>query len=67
MHSRLPPVTQALLITNVALFLLQSLLGPATFEPFALWPPTGLFDQASPPTMALSPGGRLAQSCCRGG
>ena len=48
MHSRLPPVTQALLIANVALFLLQSLLGPATFEPFALWPPTGLFDPFSP-------------------
>ena len=48
MQSRLPPVTQALLIANVALFLLQSLLGPATFEPFALWPPTGLFDPFSP-------------------
>ena len=48
MHSRLPPVTQALLIANGALFLLQNLLGPSTFEAFMLWPPSGLFDPFSP-------------------
>ena len=48
MHSRLPPVTQALLIANGALFLLQSLLGQTTFEAFMLWPPSGLFDPFSP-------------------
>ena len=48
MQSRLPPVTQALLIANGALFLLQSLLGQTTFEAFMLWPPSGLFDPFSP-------------------
>ena len=48
MHSRLPPVTQALLIANGVLFLLQNLLGQSTFEVFMLWPPSGLFDPFSP-------------------
>jgi len=49
MLSRLPPVTQALLIANVALFLLQLMLGDATFAPFMLWPPSALgFDPFSP-------------------
>lgn len=34
----MPPVTQTLLIANVAIFLLQMNLGPAIVEPFALWP-----------------------------
>ena len=38
MFSRLPPVTQALLIANTALFLLQLMLGQSTFAPFMLWP-----------------------------
>lgn len=47
MFARLPPVTRALLIANVAAFLLQLLLGNATFSPFMLWPPLG-FDPFSP-------------------
>ncbi|MFC6839702.1 rhomboid family intramembrane serine protease [Xanthomonas theicola] len=47
MFPRLPPVTQALLIGNVVLFLLQMLLGEATFAPFMLWP-IGQFDAFSP-------------------
>ncbi|HET6396265.1 MAG TPA: rhomboid family intramembrane serine protease [Pseudoxanthomonas sp.] len=49
MLSRLPPVTRALLVANVALFLLQLLMGPATFDPFMLWPPSAMgFDPFSP-------------------
>ena len=47
MFSRLPPVTQALLIANTALFLLQLMLGQSTFAPFMLWP-LGGFDPFSP-------------------
>ncbi len=49
MFPRLPPVTKALLIANVVVFLLQQpfLLGDATFEPFMLWP-IGVFDAFSP-------------------
>lgn len=35
----MPPVTQALLIANVAVFLLQDMAGPQFFAWFALWPP----------------------------
>jgi len=38
MFSNLPPVTKALLIANGIAFVLQWLLGNATFEPFMLWP-----------------------------
>jgi membrane associated rhomboid family serine protease len=34
----LPPVTQALLLANVAIFFLGELLGPGLFSAFALWP-----------------------------
>ena len=34
----LPPATQALLLTNVAIFFLTQLLGPNMFSTFALWP-----------------------------
>lgn len=34
----LPPVTQALLLANVALFFLGELLGPGLLAPFWLWP-----------------------------
>jgi membrane associated rhomboid family serine protease len=47
MFSRLPPVTQALLVANGVLFLLQLLLGQRTFDPFMLWP-LGGFDPFSP-------------------
>ena len=47
MFSRLPPVTQALLVANSVLFLLQWMLGPRTFDPFMLWP-LGGFDPFSP-------------------
>jgi membrane associated rhomboid family serine protease len=36
--NRLPPVTQALLIVNVAVFALQVLTGDLLIGPFALWP-----------------------------
>lgn len=38
MFSNLPPVTKALLIANGIAFVLQSLLGNPTFDPFMLWP-----------------------------
>ncbi|KLD76655.1 rhomboid family intramembrane serine protease [Xanthomonas hyacinthi] len=47
MFPRLPPVTQALLIGNVVVFLLQLLLGDDTFAPFMLWPISD-FDAFSP-------------------
>src|SRR5690606_6095203 len=47
MFARLPPVTQAMLIANVVVFLLQLMLGNATFSTFMLWPPQG-FDPFSP-------------------
>jgi membrane associated rhomboid family serine protease len=34
----MPPVTQALLLANVAIFFLGELLGPGLLAPFALWP-----------------------------
>jgi membrane associated rhomboid family serine protease len=36
----MPPVTQALLVANVAVFLLEMAGGMSFFEWFALWPPT---------------------------
>ncbi len=38
MPFRLPPVTQALLISNVLVFLLQQVIGDVAFAPFMLWP-----------------------------
>ena len=38
MLTNLPPVTKALLIANVGVFLLQKLLGSALFAPLMLWP-----------------------------
>jgi membrane associated rhomboid family serine protease len=38
MFSNLPPVTKALLIANGIAFLLQLLLGDASFSPLMLWP-----------------------------
>lgn len=35
---RMPPVTRALLIANVAVFVVQFLTGPLLIAPFALWP-----------------------------
>ena len=47
MLSKLPPVTLALLLTNVGVFLLQLLAGPTllqwSVQWFALWPPGTLF------------------------
>ena len=36
----MPPVTQALIIANVAVYLLEMMGGMPLFEWFALWPPT---------------------------
>jgi membrane associated rhomboid family serine protease len=38
MFSNLPPVTKALLIANGIVFVLQQLLGDASFAPLMLWP-----------------------------
>jgi membrane associated rhomboid family serine protease len=43
MLANLPPVTRALLLTNVGIFLLQQLAGQRLLEWFALWPPGTLF------------------------
>ena len=39
MPSSMPPVTRALLFSNVGLFVLQLLMDPALVRHFALWPP----------------------------
>jgi membrane associated rhomboid family serine protease len=39
----LPPVTRALLLTNVGVFLLELLFWPPLLQWFALWPPGTLF------------------------
>jgi len=38
MFSNLPPVTRALLLANIAIYVLQLLLGAAALAPFMLWP-----------------------------
>jgi membrane associated rhomboid family serine protease len=38
MFDRLPPVTRALLLSGVAVFALQAMLGDVAFLPFMLWP-----------------------------
>lgn len=43
----MPPVTQALLIANIAVFLLQ-MAGMVSFEDFALWPPGGFGSMFEP-------------------
>src|SRR5690606_21986188 len=44
MFDRITPVNKVLIITNVVVFVLQNLLGPAIGWLFALWPlETGLF------------------------
>lgn len=42
MQLRIPPVTLALLVANLGVFLLQYLIGDALLKPFALWPPQGV-------------------------
>jgi membrane associated rhomboid family serine protease len=44
MLAKIPPVTRALLLTNVGIFLLQTLIGPQLEQWFALWPPGPLFE-----------------------
>jgi membrane associated rhomboid family serine protease len=44
MFAKLPPVTRALLFTNVGVFLLQQLLGPLLVQWFALWPLETIFE-----------------------
>jgi membrane associated rhomboid family serine protease len=39
MFAKLPPATRALLLTNVGVFLVQLLAGPAMEQWLALWPP----------------------------
>ncbi|HZF98514.1 MAG TPA: rhomboid family intramembrane serine protease [Pseudoxanthomonas sp.] len=48
MFPRLPPVTQALLIANVAVFLLQQMVGDYALAQFMLWPiDSGEYDPSS--------------------
>ena len=48
MFPKLPPVTQALLIANVVVFLLQQALGDAALANFMLWPISdGTYDPSS--------------------
>ena len=44
MLAKILPVTRALLLTNVGIFLLQLLIGPQLEQWFALWPPGALFE-----------------------
>lgn len=44
MRFSLPPVTLALLLTNVGVFLLQLLINPLLLQWFALWPPGPYFE-----------------------
>ncbi|HTC53818.1 MAG TPA: rhomboid family intramembrane serine protease [Steroidobacteraceae bacterium] len=44
MRFSLPPVTRALLLTNVVVFLLQLLINPLLIRWFALWPPGTIFE-----------------------
>ena len=44
MFSNIPPVTKALLIANGVVFVLQQLLGDATFAAFMLWPLGGAME-----------------------
>ena len=49
MFPKLPPVTQALLIANVVVFLLQQALGDTALANFMLWPVSdGTYDPSSP-------------------
>ncbi len=52
----MPPVTQALLIANIAVFLLQGTAGPDLFVWFALWPPGALDQPAFQPWQMISYG-----------
>lgn len=62
MFNRLPPVTRALLIANVAVFLLQWGLGEARMASFMLWP---LGDQ--PEAFAFQPWQLLTYGFMHGG
>lgn len=53
----LPPITQALLIANVALFCIDQFLGPWFSRLFALWPLGGGFLPWQPVTYAFLHGG----------
>jgi membrane associated rhomboid family serine protease len=44
MRFNLPPVTRALLLANVGVFLVQQLLNPQLIQWFALWPPGQYFE-----------------------
>ena len=49
MLPKLPPVTQALLIANVLVFLLQMAVGDAALAKLMLWPiGDGTYDPSSP-------------------
>jgi membrane associated rhomboid family serine protease len=47
--NRLPPVTRALLVINVAVFVLQQLTGNLLIGPFALWPAGSEPSYGAPP------------------
>jgi len=63
----MPPVTQTLLIANVAVFLLQSMSGGLLEEWFALWPPGhGSRSGSSSPTASCTAASRTFSSTCSG-
>jgi membrane associated rhomboid family serine protease len=49
MPASMPPVTRALLFSNVAIFVLQLLMDPALLRYFALWPPASAQYPGAPP------------------
>ena len=57
MLSSLPPVTRAIIIANVAVFLLQQVAGNTMLELFALWPYGPLFQPWQVVTYAFLHGG----------
>jgi membrane associated rhomboid family serine protease len=57
MRPNLPPVTLALLLANVGIFLLQQLIGPWMLRWFALWAPEPLFEPWQLLTSAFLHGG----------
>jgi len=66
MSPALPPVTRAIILANVAVFLLQQVAGDTLVELFALWPigyPTGhpLFEPWQLVTYSFLHDGRLAR------
>jgi membrane associated rhomboid family serine protease len=57
MRFKLPPVTLALLLANIAVYLLQGLAAPSLVESLELWPPGTMFQPWQLVTYAFLHGG----------